>query len=230
MDERLKPDWFRSYLLNPQAYRPGTLIPPLWPGGVATVKDVLDGDTEKQIGSIWAFAAKGEGAPEGFPEHAPNAFELIPTERAGLQRTFMKGVGSQTIVVGFPGGVNLAYDAASGQPAKMWRGRCFDAYSTWYVRAAPFEDPLGEDVLDWPETGEKAARVAEFRGYKLDGKGNPTFLLRVNGQSVEDHFEGSDGKLTRTVRGAWPELRHPVGADVAAKSGDGIQTFVYSWK
>ncbi|MCB1226695.1 MAG: hypothetical protein KDK99_12850, partial [Verrucomicrobiales bacterium] len=229
LDERLNPRWFRSYLLNPPGYRPGTLMPPMWPGGVATVKDVLKGDTEKQIASIWAFIAKGEGLPEGFPDHAPNAFELIAQDRPILQRSFMKGVGSQTIVVGFPGGVNLAYDAASGQPAKMWRGRCFDAYSTWFVRAAPFEDPLGDDVLDWPGTGEDAKPVAEFRGYRLDEKGNPSFLLRVKGGDVVDHFEARDGKLVRTVRGGL-DAKHPVGAEVAASSEADIKTFVYSWK
>ncbi|MCP5556024.1 MAG: hypothetical protein H7A54_20460 [Akkermansiaceae bacterium] len=44
----MNPEWFHDYLLNPAGYRPGTLMPPLWPGAILN-KDVLGGDTEKQI-------------------------------------------------------------------------------------------------------------------------------------------------------------------------------------
>lgn len=230
LNERLQPTWFRNYLLDPAAYRPGTLMPPLWPGGESMVKDVLGGNADKQIASIWEFISKGEGLPLGYPEVLPGAFELKPTDRPILQRTFMTGVGPLAILVGFPGGVNLAYDGLRGRPAKMWRGRFFDAYSTWFVRAAPFEDPLGEDVMDWP-SGSDAEPQMEFGGYRLDKAGNPTFLLRVDGAEIEDHYEADDGMLKRTIRGKWGGFTHPVGALVEEKSGEaGVRTFVYSWK
>jgi hypothetical protein len=226
LDERLKPKWFRDYLLNPAGYRPGTLMPPLWPGGVSMVKDVCGGDTEKQMASIWKFIAEGEGLPGGYPEIVPGAFELKPTDRPILQRTFMNGVGARAIVVGFPGGVNLAYNAESGGPAKLWRGRFFDAYSTWFVRAAPFEDPLGEDVLDWPAASAEGPPV-RFGGYRLDGAGNPTFILRRSGKEIMDHYEGVGSGLKRTLVGEVDRVDHPAGAEVEEA---GHQTFIYSWK
>ena len=43
---RLKPAWFRAYLLDPQVLRPGTRMPPFWPNGIATNRDILGGDAE----------------------------------------------------------------------------------------------------------------------------------------------------------------------------------------
>ncbi len=231
LTQRLQPEWFREYLLNPAGYRPGTLMPPLWPGGQSMIQDVLNGDTERQIASIWAFIANGSGLPLGFPDVASGAFELIPKDRPIVQRAFLNGAGPYAILAGFPGGVNLAYNGETGQPARMWRGRFFDAYSTWFVRAAPFEDPLGSDVLDWPESA-----AHEFRGYRLAADGSPVFLLRIGGVEVSEHFSAAEGALRRElswngalVEPTWP---HPSGAIVAEEPGGGTgkRVFVYRWK
>jgi mono/diheme cytochrome c family protein len=234
LDKRLRPEWFREYLLNPAGYRPGTLMPPLWPGGVSMVKDVLGGDAEKQIASIWEFIAKGEGPPEGYPEHVTGAFELVPKDRPIVQRTFLNEVGPYAILAGFPGGLNLAYDGEKGRPALAWRGRFFDAYSTWFVRAAPFEDPLEKEVFAWAKGSD--GETGAFGGYKLDAGGNPTFLVTVDGVAVEDRYEVVEGTLRRTV--AWeagakePGWSHPAGlAMTEAKGAKANQrVFVYSWK
>jgi cytochrome c2 len=237
LDQRLNPDWFRDYLLNPAAYRPGTLMPPLWPGGQSMVKDVLGGDTEQQIAAIWAFIKDGDDLPEGYPEHVANAFELIPTDRPIIQRTFLNQVGPHAILAGFPGGVHIAYDGEKGRPALTWRGRFFDAYSTWFVRAAPFEDPLEKEVFSWPPA--TAPEPADFRGYQLDSQGNPSFLTSYSGLAVEEHFAVIDGQLHRTLR--WPAgaeepiWTHPKGlkpttAPAAPAQPDHQRTFIYSWK
>lgn len=53
--QRLRFDWFRRYLLDPQSLRAGTRMPPFWPAGVAVNKDVLNGDTEAQIRALWLY-------------------------------------------------------------------------------------------------------------------------------------------------------------------------------
>jgi cytochrome c2 len=232
--KRLTPEWFRDYLLSPQGYRPGTLMPPLWPGGQSMLKDVLGGDTEQQIAAIWAFIKNGEGLPEGYPTHVANAFELIPQDRPIIQRAFIKKVGSCAILAGFPGGIHIAYDGNLGRPALAWRGRFFDAYSTWFVRAAPFEDPLEKEVFAWPKgTGQESAG---YRGYRLDSTGAPTFLTTLGDVKVEEHFQVKEGQLYRTV--SWdtdrtePLWTHPAGLQMTeAKSAKNQQrTFIYSWK
>lgn len=231
LDQRLRPEWFRSYLLNPAAYRPGTLMPPLWPGGQATVKDVLGGDAERQIAAIWSFIGKGEGLPEGFPDRTSGLYELVPTDRPILQRTFFEGTGTKAILVGFPGGINLAYDGSGARPAVVWRGAFFDAYQTWYSRHAPFEKPLGETVTSLPETGAETGR--RFRGYRLDAGGNPTFLFTDGDRVVNEAFSVVGGTLVRTLswtEGNAPTVTHPADVEVGTKTGERTLTFIYSWK
>ncbi len=229
---RLQPGWWEEYLINPAAFRPGTLMPPLWPGGMASNQEILGGDTRAQIAAIYAFAAKGEGAPEGYPEVIAGAFELTPEERPIIHRTFMNQVGSHAIAVGFPEGVHLAYDGKQCRPAMVWKGRFLDAYGTWFVRAAPFEDPLGEDVVQWPEEARYEAR---FRGYRLDPDGIPTFLFESGGGLIEERFSPIDGGFQRSL--TWAEsdfsaevVAHPEGAKrTVVHSEPGSLIVNYTW-
>ncbi len=229
LDQRLRPEWFQQYLLNPAAYRPGTLMPPLWPGGKSTVPGVLGGKTDQQIAAIWAFIEKGQGLPEGFPDRSGGQFELVPKDRPIVQRTFFKRTGSKAILVGFPGEIHIAYDGLDAYPSLVWRGRFFDAYNTWFSRMAPFETPLSEDVFEFPEPESKG----RFRGYRLDASGNPIFLLQVDGRDLEESFSVADAKLYRTIswtEGPKPLVTHPKGVDVAEKAKKNTLTFIYSWK
>jgi cytochrome c2 len=232
---RLQPGWLREYLVNPTAYRPGTLMPSFWPDGKSANTAILGGDTDRQIASILEFSRKGEGLPEGFPSVASREFELTPKDRPIVLRTFLQGVGTHAILVGFPAGVHLAFDGREGRPALAWKGRFFDAYGTWFVRFAPFEKPLGESVVQWPVHGASSG-MRRFDGYRLDAGGVPTFLFSIDGVSVEERFEAFENGLRRSVR--WDveavrslPLTHPDGVAVteAPGSDSGKRTFIYTW-
>lgn len=233
---RLQPDWLRDYLINPAAHRPGTLMPSFWPEGKAANRDILGGDTDRQIASIIAFARDGKGLPEGFPTTSTREFELIPGSRPIVQRTFMADVGTHAILVGFPAGIHLAYDGRDGRPALIWKGRFFDAYGTWFSRFAPFEKPLGETVAAWPKPAA-ASGARQFDGYRLDAGGVPTFLFSVDGAAVAERFEpGENGSLRRSVTWNIEALRslplsHPEGLTVreTAASTPGKLEFIYTW-
>lgn len=235
LDKRLQSGWLRDYLINPASHRPGTLMPSFWPNGVAANQAVLGGDTDKQIASLLAFAKLGKGEPEGFPATTKGEFELIPTDRPIVQRTFLEGTGTHAILVGFPAGIHLAYDGLNARPTVIWKGKFFDAYNTWFTRAAPFENPLGEVVGKW--TNPASSAEVKFRGYKMDDKGVPSFLWESGGTLVTEKFEPVDGKLQRTLK--WdaaattkPDITHPEGVTMAEVTGsiEGNRTFVYSWK
>ena len=229
LDKRLRPSWFREYLLNPAGYRPGTLMPPLWPEGQSAIPDILDGDSEKQIAAIWTFIKQGEGTPEGFPDRSSGEFELIPTDRPIIQRTFLNKTGAKAILVGFPGQIHLAYDGLNGRPSLLWRGKFFDAYNTWFTRAAPFEDPLGDEIDEFSPTREKA----RFRGYRIDKEGNPTFILTKGETMIEEHFAVRDHRMIRTVTwdsGEAPVVSHPTKAKVEVSKSNQKRIFTYFWK
>jgi mono/diheme cytochrome c family protein len=229
LNKRLRPEWFRSYLLNPAEYRAGTLMPPLWPGGQSMLKEVLGGDTDRQIAAIWSFIREGEGLPGGFPDRSSGQYEIVPSDRPVIQRTFLEGVGTKAILVGFPAGISLAYDGGKGHPALIWRGGFFDAYQTWYSRSAPFEKPLGDEVYAFPASDTAGA----FRGYRLDEAGNPTFLRREGKREVSESFSVTGGKLIRVLRwteGDAPVVVHPEGVEVSVVPTEGTLTCTYSWK
>jgi mono/diheme cytochrome c family protein len=229
LGQRLRPEWFHQYLLNPSSYRPQTLMPELWPGGKSMVPGVLGGKTDQQIAAIWAFIEKGKGLPDGFPDRSGGEFELIPKDRPIIQRTFFKKTGTKAILVGFPGEINIAYDGLKAYPSRVWKGRFFDAYNTWFTRAAPFEQPLSDEVFEFPQPKVKG----RFRGYRIEASGNPTFLIQADGRSLEESFSVDDGKLSRTIfweEGAAPAVTHPAGVEVKQDAKENTLTFIYSWK
>ena len=235
LGQRIQPGWFREYVVNPAAYRAGTLMPSFWPEGKAANRDILAGDTDKQIASIYSFAKSANGEPEGYPANAAGQFEIIPKERPVVQRTFMEGVGTHAILVGFPSGVHFAYDGKAARPALAWKGKFFDGYNTWFSRFAPFEKPLGDAIVKWPAQSVSTSDV-RFDGYRLDAQGVPTFLLNVGGVRVEERFEGIEKGLRRTIAADAAVLKnfpiaHPEGVTVAEEpAAPGKRSFTYSWK
>jgi cytochrome c2 len=236
LGQRIQPGWFREYVVNPAAYRAGTLMPSFWPEGKAANHDVLGGDTDKQIASIYSFAKSANGEPEGYPANAAGQFEIIPKERPVVQRTFMEGVGTHAILVGFPSGVHLAYDGEHSRPALAWKGKFFDAYNTWFSRFAPFEKPPGTSIVKWPAPSASANGV-RFDGYRLDAQGVPTFLLSAGGARVEERFIGIENGLRRSIAADAAVLKnfsiaHPEGVTVTEDpaSTPGKRSFIYSWK
>jgi cytochrome c553 len=236
LGQRLQPGWLREYLIDPAAYRPGTLMPSFWPEGKSANQEILDGTTDRQIASILSFAKSANGEPDGYPDNTAGQFELIPKEQAIVLRTFMEGVGTHAILVGFPAGIHLAYDGKNARPALAWKGKFFDAYTTWFSRFAPFEKPLGGSVVQWPVATAEDAEF-HFEGYRLDSKRVPTFLFTVDGVRVEERFDPITNGLRRTL--GWnatalksPPITHPEGVTISEEPNEspGNRSFTYLWK
>lgn len=240
---RLKPDWFRRYLLDPQALRPGTRMPAFWPGGVASNRDVLGGDADKQIAAIWAYLAQGKEAdlPAGLVQGKE---EIVADTEAVIYRNFIEGAGSRAIGVGYPEKANLAFDANEMRIALMWQGAFIDASKHRTGRGVGFEKPLGVNVVKgppgapfailetenapWPSAVGKDARY-QFKGYRLDEKQRPAFRFSFQGADIEDYPLALSGDIdaafrrTITIKAspAIPRLffRAAVGEKIVEKDG-----------
>ena len=197
---RLKWDWFRRYLLDPQTLRPGTRMPSFWPGGVAANKDVLGGDPDKQIAALWAYLARQNftDLPAGLVQGKE---EIVATTEAVIYRHFIEGAGSRAIGVGYPEKANLAFDAQEMRLALLWQGPFIDAAKHRNGRGAGSEKPLGTNVLKgppgppfavldsestpWPaEVGKPAGY--QFKGYRLDAQQRPAFAYTFRGVAIDD--------------------------------------------
>lgn len=187
--ERLKPEYFKELLLDPQATQPGTVMPPMF---------LTRKKANEEIESIWTYLREVEGQP--LPEGLMSAedFELKPSKEGKVIvfRSFIEGVGAHAIGVGFPEGVNAIFDAKTSRWALMWKGRFLDAMSNWQDRAMPAIRPLGTEVKELPAA--KGVRV--FGGYKLDSTGVPTFLYQGDGKQIEDTLRPIQGGFERIIK------------------------------
>ncbi|WP_425615074.1 PA14 domain-containing protein [Anatilimnocola sp. NA78] len=201
MTKRLRPEWFHHYLINPQAYRPGTRMPAGWPNGESQLPKILEGNTTKQIAAIWSYLSDGDKAslPSGL---VTGAIELIAFDEAIMYRNFIEGAGARAIGVGYPEKLNLAFDANNLRLAMIWHNGFMDASRHWTGRGVGYEPPLGDNVVKLPDGAPFAVLKSstdawptekpkdlgyQFEGYRLEAKRQPTFLYALNGIEIEDH-------------------------------------------
>jgi mono/diheme cytochrome c family protein len=204
--QRLQPAYFKELLLDPQTTQPGTLMPPIFTGRPRA---------DEEIEQIWTYLKEIDQnrLPDGLLR--AEDFELKP-EKAGrpiVFRTFLEGVGTEAVAVGFPEGLHAAFDSRECRWRIAWRGRFLDAMSTWDDRFCAPASPLGGEVTDLSDTFPAPTAEAEFLGFRLDEAGVPTFLYEAGGERFEDRVAPDGGNLVRTV-----------------KSGDRTSTQTLKWK
>jgi mono/diheme cytochrome c family protein len=204
--QRLNPDWFHQFLLDPNRFKPGTRMPQFWPGGQSVFPNLLDGDAHRQVSAIWTYLSDGRKAvpPEGLSRQLR---ELIVGGEAVVYRGKFREAGWRGIAVGYPEQVNLAFDAEQMRLAQLWKGRFLDVSPHWNIQGMGRIGPLGRDVLTfphgpplavldsettpWPETAGREAGY-QFRGYQLDERRRPTFLYNFQSVRIEDAAVGRE--------------------------------------
>lgn len=216
MSKRLQKDWFTRYLPNPASLRPGTRMPSFWPAGKSVRSDILGGDTTRQINAIWAYlsSSKDLGLPDGLVQ---GKIELVADKEAVIYRNFITG-SPRSIGVGYPEKANLNWDANEMRLVTIWQGAFIDAAKHRTGRGEGFVDPLGYNVVQfpqgaplailqspdqkWPTASGKAAGY-QMKGYVLDDIRRPTFHYNFAGIQVEDFFQANgtdtDAYLVRTL-------------------------------
>jgi hypothetical protein len=203
---RLRAEWFRDFLIDPAKFHPGTRMPSFWPGGDASLRRVLGGNTARQIDSIWVYLLELNQSrlPEGMEEKG--RFELRPAGRPIVMRTFLDAAGTHGIAVGYPEGIHASFDALDVRWSQAWRGRFLDAENTWDNRFNPVTRPLGEAVVALPLPAAivraDGPSPCSFGGYRLGAEGVPSFLYSCDGVDVEDRLEpdATGRSLRRTVK------------------------------
>ncbi len=217
--QRLQPGWFNSYLRNPGAFRPRTIMPTGWPNGVAAYNTILDGNTDMQIEAIWYYLSLGTSAAD------PSGVRSVSTKLLveGHAKTFRgrsRVAGFRGIAVGFPEKLNYAFNAETGTLSAIWLDDFIGV--NWSGQGSgdfnPASEPLtlAQDVsfvqladenAPWPllPVMTKDARSNpnplypknlgyQFRGYFLGESLIPTFMYRSGTIEIEDRSvaAGSD--------------------------------------
>lgn len=200
--KRLNEKWFREFLLNPVQLKKRTRMPTFFSKENRNLH-VLEGDIEKQIGSLWFYLNRIEEAelPAKIAEARSVNFELMPKDSPIVMRTFMKDSGFHAIAIGFPNQLSMAWDAERFRIGEIWKGRFLDAKGTWFDRFSPPAEPLSGQRLVFsrgadlyramdgiPRPSDESYR---FQGYRLDDFGNPIILYSIGQDEVEMAYVGS---------------------------------------
>ena len=179
----------------------------------------LGGCDHRQIGAIWEYLLDGRQArtPQGLRSEPIEL--LAKDDHAVMLRRRYPDIGKRGIGVGFPGGVNLVYDAEQMRLAMIWNGRFADPGGVWRGQGSGTVRPLGKDLIrfeagpdvddsrsPWTVDGGRPPNH-RFTGYHLDDSQRPTFTYRfeeieVQDQcidSIEDSSEQTVLKRTLTV-------------------------------
>ncbi|QDT01852.1 Cytochrome c [Rubripirellula lacrimiformis] len=213
MHKRMHPSWFAKFILDPGSLKNRTRMPTFFPDGKSQNPAILHGNTQHQIAAMWAYLKQPEriGLPAKIAESRGKNYELKPTDQPQILRTFMGGVGTHAIAVGFPNGHHFAFDTLHPRVAMLWKGPFLDARTTWFERFAPDVDPLGDHPMPLGQGASVIIRAVDpnqpvtppkyrFRGYTIDESKTPTFRYQVNQRMIEDRIEPIDGGLRRVVR------------------------------
>ncbi|MEZ6104925.1 MAG: hypothetical protein R3B96_02125 [Pirellulaceae bacterium] len=217
------------------------MMPSFWPGGRAIRPEILEGDTERQLEALWIYLEEGRQAnvPRGLKREP---IELLASDEAVMLRRSYPDVGKRGIGVGYPGGVNLVFDAEQLRLALLWQGGFADPAGVWRGQGHGTVRPLGRDVLrlaagpelsfadrPWsPEDGRPSGYA--FHGYQLDDQRRPTFRYEFAGLDVTDYSReepGSDDRLglrrTLTIAGELPDeaivFRLARGGQIESRDG-----------
>lgn len=233
MAERLHKDWFVHYIRAPQQLSQNTVMPTFWPGGRAMRKDILAGDADLQIEALWQYLLDGRQArtPRGL---ISEPIELLATDEAVMLRRSYNGIGKRGIGVGYPGQVNLAFDAEQMRLAMIWKGKFAETSGVWRSQGHGTVRPLGGDLIQFPRgpelddatnpwvVDEGRPPQHQFKGYDLDDLQRPTFRYRFDNVEVEDYaIDVKDARsggvlIQRTLTFTSDEGRRNVAFRVAA--------------
>jgi len=219
--ERLEENWFHHYLAQPQRFSPLTIMPGFWPDGRSPLPDVLGGDPGRQRDALWQYLERGPEArePQGL---ALDPLVISVSNEAVIIRRAFPGIGKRGLGVGYPGGINLSFDAGQMRLGSIWSGGFIEASGLWRGQGAGQARILGQDTTTFPPgaafavlTSSEAAWPAldptprpsphAFTGYTLDDRQRPTLRYSVEGFPVEDFFierrdRGGSMFLARTLK------------------------------
>ena len=127
-----------------------------------------------------------------------------PASRAAVTRGFMPDAGPASIAVQLPGGVSYVFDAGAGRFRYAWAGSNPTLPSSPERGLARIAGEIFYREPAFPlrvgATPDVPPKLVEFKGYTLDAAGIPEFETVVDGVTVRERAEVTNGRLVRRFR------------------------------
>jgi len=222
--ERLRPAWFKEWILAPNAARPGTRMPTFWGSNDPAASDQADALR------VWMSLGGAMPLPPGIQRNGRGLMLSSDGRRPVLHGAFLDGLSARCIAVGSPQRTHFAYDLAHRRLAWLWRGDFLDASGTWDGRAGSLLRPAGQDWVRLPP-GETlivagADGPTELLGWDVDDEGYPIFRLRRGAVELRDAvrpgLRSGGSVIVRTLTAIGGAAR----VLVAGSDGDGPRAFL----
>lgn len=183
MNQRVRYDWYRRWLEQPQRMQPGTRMPSVFTEGKSLLDKVLGGTADAQAEAMWAYFSLGPSLPLPEGMGPPKGITLAVKDRPIVVRTFMPEAGAKALAVGYPGGVSTVFDAATCRLVYAWAGNYLDVSPVWDGRGGNPAKVLGTrfwtasagcpwEVTDSAQPPDFAARAKDpaYGGALPEGK------------------------------------------------------------
>jgi mono/diheme cytochrome c family protein len=212
MNQRVRYEWYRRWLEQPQRLAPGTRMPTVFNEGKSTIPTVLGGSPDAQAEAMWAYLSLGPGLPLPEGLGPPKGLVVAVKDRPVMVRTFMPDASPRAVAVGYPGGVAAVFDANTCRLCYAWSGNFLDAAPAWDNRGgapakvlgtsfwtAPPGCPWGLTASDTPPDFAERAKDPAYGGPVAEGK--------LYDGPHQLHFDGYD-----TDEGGAPAFRYQVQA------------------
>lgn len=222
MDARIRVDWLRRFLHDPQRILPSTSMPSYFTG---LPRDQAFSQITKIIQGL--AGGKDMPMPSGLAE-ATQPFYLLVKDEPIVFRTFIEDSSPRSIVVGFPGLNSYVFDAQLCRLRYAWSGDFLDVKPVWADRGGNQAKILGKKYFNAPETypirigdPERVPEV-KFRGYKLINR-IPEFMYQVDGVPVKELITSAPKGLLREftvpAKDAWFVSDPISGVEITTSAG-----------
>ncbi len=122
--------------------------------------------------------------PDGLLK--PDITEQIPDTEPIVVRAGLKSISDDALLIGLPGGKNLAFDIPSCQWVARWTGRFVDPGPAWEAAGDIVLEPLAP-VEHLPLPNDPPARL--YRGYRLDPERGVAVIYWEGRTQVEDYAD-----------------------------------------
>jgi cytochrome c2/cytochrome c553 len=195
---RLRPAWFREWLLHPTQLRPGTRMPTAWFDDDAAARAEVDAIRTWLSLGVTAPLPRGIGPGAG-------SLQLVPVDRLVLHGAFLAGVSARCLCVGTRERTHFAYDLATARLVWLWRGDFVDAGGTWTGRAGKLLKPAGTDWLVLTDFTLAGDPPRQLLGQRRTTDGYPVLRVAAGEAEYQDEARArlvaGGSEIVRTLRG-----------------------------
>ena len=184
---RLRPDHFRRWVLDPKRVSPLTPMPSFFDGMPVA-------DAHAKVETMYRYVSMGENMPPPVGWVDKNNYQLAVHDEPVIMRAFLPNPSGpqipRGIAVGLPGLVNYCFDADTCTIRYAWTGGFIDMQPSWAGRGGNVVKVLGKRFFEnnffaFRVGDDKHEPERKFEGYEIVNH-IPVFTYTIDGIRIRE--------------------------------------------